>query len=53
MHLSRQTNASIPQHINFIGIREDDGAIMYFITEKQQKKYYKILFRFINCDRII
>ena len=36
--LSRQTNTSIPQQINFIGKRdEDDGATMFFITEKQQK----------------
>ena len=35
--LSRKTNASIPQQINFIGkLKEDDDAIM-FIAEKQQK----------------
>ena len=29
--LSRQTNASIPQKINFVGkLKEDDGAIMFF-----------------------
>ena len=36
--LSRQTNASIPQQINFTGkLEEDDGATMFFIAEKQQK----------------
>ena len=35
--LSRETNTSIPQHINFWEILEGDGADMYFITEKQQK----------------
>ena len=36
--LSRQTNISIPQQINFIGkLQEDDGAIMFVIAEKQQK----------------
>ena len=33
--LSRQTNASIPQQINFTGkFEEDDGAIIFFIAEK-------------------
>ena len=37
--LLRQTNTSIPQQINFTGkIEEDDGATMFFISEKQQKK---------------
>ena len=36
--LSRQTNISIPQKINFTGnLEEDDGATMFFIAEKQQK----------------
>ena len=36
--LSRQTNTSIPQQINFVGkLEEDDSAIMLFIAEKQQK----------------
>ena len=35
--LSRKTNTSIPQQINFIGnLKEDDDAIM-FVAEKQQK----------------
>ena len=34
--LSRQTNTSIPQQINFVGKLEDDyDAIMFFIAEKQ------------------
>ena len=36
--LSRQRNTIIPQQINFVGkLEEDDGARMFFITEKQQK----------------
>ena len=36
--LSRQTNTSIPQQISFIRkLEEDDGATMFFITEKWQK----------------
>ena len=36
--LSRQTNMSIPQQINFIGkLEEYDGGTMFFIAEKQQK----------------
>ena len=36
--LSRQTNTSISQQINFVGkLEEDDGPTMFFITEKQQK----------------
>ena len=38
--LSRQTNASIPQKINFVGrLEENDSAVMFFITEKQQKLF--------------
>ena len=37
--LSRQTNTSIPQKINFIGkLEEDDGATMFFIAERKQKR---------------
>ena len=36
--LSRQTNTSIPQQINFVGkVEEDHGATMFFVSEKQQK----------------
>ena len=36
--LSRQTNTSIPQQIDFAGkLEEDDGAIMFFIAENLQK----------------
>ena len=36
--LSRQTNTSIPQKINFTGkLEKDDGATMFFIAVKQQK----------------
>ena len=36
--LSRQTNMNIPQQINFRRkLEEDDGAVMLFIAEKQQR----------------
>ena len=36
--LSRQTNMSITQQINFVGrLEEDDAATMFVIAEKQQK----------------
>ena len=36
--LSRQTNTSIPQQMNFVEkLEEDNGATMIFIAEKQQK----------------
>ena len=36
--LSRQTNTSIPQQINFTGkLEEGDGVTMIFTAEKQQK----------------
>ena len=36
--LSRQTNTSVPQQINFVGkLEEDDSATMLFVSEKQQK----------------
>ena len=43
IHLSGQTNTSIPQQINFAGKLEEDkkvrGATMFFITEKWQKTF--------------
>ena len=52
--LARHTNTSIPQQINFTGkLEKDDGAVMFFIAEKQQKIYSKLSFKFINCFRII
>ena len=41
--LSRQTNTSIPQQISFVEkLEEDDGAVMFFIAEKQQKTILNI-----------
>ena len=38
INLPRQRNASILQHINFVGkLEEDDGATIILIAEKQQK----------------
>ena len=43
--LSRQTNMTTPQQINFAGkLEEDDGATMFFISEKQQKAILKFSF---------
>ena len=40
--LSRQTNTSIPQQINFEGkLEEHYGATMFFIAKKQKKKKKK------------
>ena len=35
--LSRQTNTSIPQQINFTGKLEEDDGTTFFIAEKQHK----------------
>ena len=38
IELPRQINTNIPQQINFTEkFEEDDGAVMLFIAEKQQK----------------
>ena len=35
---SRQANTNILQQINFTGkLEENDGSIMFFVTDKQQK----------------
>ena len=40
--ISRQTNTTISQQINFTGkLEEGDGATIFFITEKQQKSFQK------------
>ena len=42
--LSRQTNTSIPQQINFtVKLEKDDGATMFFVSEKQQKLFQTFL----------
>ena len=47
INLSRHTNRSIPQQINYTGkLEEGDGW-------KAAKNYFKLFFRFINCNRII
>ena len=54
INLSRKTNKNIPHQNYFTGkLEEDDGAKMFFIAEKQQRKNYKFLFGFINCNRVI
>ena len=40
--LSRQTNTSITQEINFKeNLEKDDGVTMFFIDERQQKTFLK------------
>ena len=62
--LSRQTNTSIPQQINFEGkLEEHYGATMFFIAKKQKtkkktkkktaKNYFKPFLRSIYHNRII
>ena len=42
--LSRQTNTSIAQQINFIRkLEEDDGGTMFFIVEKRQQTILNFL----------
>ena len=51
--LSRQTNATIFQEINFTGkLEEDDGATV-FLPLKSSKKHSKLSFRFINSSKMI
>ena len=38
--LSRQTNTTIPQQINFKGKLEENGATMFFIAEKEQETIF-------------
>ena len=45
--LSRQTNATITQQINFIGkLRNDNGTTMFFNHWKAVKNYSELYFRF-------
>ena len=47
--LSRQANTTKPQKINFVGkLEEDKGAIMFFITEKQQRTYLNLSLDSLN-----
>ena len=40
MDLSRQTDTSISQQINFVEkLEEGDGATMFFIAEKQRRAF--------------
>ena len=53
INLSRQTNTSIPQQNNFVGkLEEDDDATMFLLL-KSSKKYSKLFFNFINCQKTI
>ena len=48
--LSRQTNTSIPQQINFVGkLEKADGVTMFFIAEKQ----YKTILSFSSDSLIV
>ena len=53
-YLSRQTNTSICEQINFVGkLEEDDGATKYFIAENQEKTFLHFSLDSYNCNRII
>ena len=49
--LLRQTNRSLPQKTNLIGKLEEDHSATN--RWKAAKNYFKLLVRFINCNRII
>ena len=51
--LSRQKNMNIPQQINFIRKLEEDGGTTMFFLLKSLKRLFKLVFRFIKCNRII
>ena len=48
--LSKQINTSIPQKVNFVGKSMMQQCPLFL---KSSKSYYKISFRFIDCNRII
>ena len=38
--LSRQANATVPQHVNFtVKLEEDDGATIFFIPKSSKKLF--------------
>ena len=43
IHLSKQTNITIPRQVHFMGELEEDGVTMLFFSEKQQKTEYRII----------
>ena len=50
--LLRQTNASIPQQINFAGkLKENAGETMFFVSEKYQKAI--LSFSLHSCNKMI
>ena len=52
--LSRQTDAIIPQQINFVGkLEKDTGTRNVSYCWKEAGNYSKIFLIFINCNRII
>ena len=49
INLSKQTNTSIPQQINFTGkLEEGNRGTMFFITEKQQEAILNFSFYSLN-----
>ena len=45
-----QTNTTTPQQNNFARKLEDDGSVMFFIAQKQQKAILNVFFRFIVIE---
>ena len=49
LDLSRQTNLTIPQQINFTEkLEENDGGTMLLFLLKAAKNYSKLFFRFVK-----
>ena len=54
INFSRQASTSIPQQINSIEkLEKNDGTVIFFMTEKQQKYHSKFFLRYINCNRMM
>ena len=51
--LSRQTNMSISQQIDFLSKLEEDDGTKKFLSLKSNKKLLQTFFRFIRFNRII
>ena len=51
--LSRQTNMSISQQIDFLSKLEEDDGTKKFLSLKSNKNHCKLFFRFICFNRII
>ena len=54
IYILRQRNTNIPQQFNFVGkLEQDNGTTMFFHHWKAAKNYFRLYFRFFNCNRMI